>query len=219
MAADQHRLRVMVVEDHAFVRAAICHAIAGPDIEIVAEVATAAVALEEAVAVRPDLLLLDLSLPDRNGLQVLRELRERLPNTEIVVLTVSDTPHDIHEAVRSGASGYLTKDLDSAALRRAIDGIRFGELAMPRKIAAEAMKELREDWARARDGSGDQLTYREEEVLRLIADGLTDRQIAECIGVSRRTAEAHVASILHKLGVRNRAQAARRYAEAENGSA
>jgi DNA-binding CsgD family transcriptional regulator len=78
------------------------------------------------------------------------------------------------------------------------------------------MRELRDDWARARDGSGEKLTYREEEVLRLIADGLTDRQIAECIGVSRRTAEAHVGSILHKLGVRNRAQAARRFAEAEN---
>jgi DNA-binding NarL/FixJ family response regulator len=209
----------MVVEDHAFVRTAICHTIAGPGIDIVAEAATAALALDQAVAIRPDILLLDLSLPDRNGLQVLRELRERLPHTEIIVLTVSDSPRDIHEAVRSGASGYLTKDLGSAALRRAIDGIRYGELAMPRRIAAEAMRELREDWARARDGSGEQLTYREEEVLRLIADGLTDRQIAECIGVSRRTAEAHVGSILHKLRVRNRAQAARRFAEAENGSA
>ena len=213
MATDRGPLRVMVVDDHGFVRAAIGHAIASPALEIVAEAGTAADALVRAVEVRPDVLLLDLGLPDSSGLHVLRELRDRLPDTQIVMLTVSDAPRDIHEAVRSGASGYLTKNLDAPALRRAIEGIRDGQLAMPRTVAAEAMRELREDWARARDGSGERLTYREEEVLRLVGDGLTDRKIADCLGVSKRTAEAHVSNILRKLGVRNRAQAARYYGE------
>jgi len=213
MPADGVPLRVMVVDDHALVRAAIRQAISSPGIEVVAEAATAAEALETAPEARPDVLLLDLGLPDRNGLQVLRELRERLPCTQVVVLTVSGSPRDVHEAVRSGAAGYLTKDLDPAALFRAIDGIRHGQLAMSRTIAAMAIRELRQDWARARNGFDDCLTVREEEVLRLVADGLTDRQIAARLGVSRRTAEAHVGHILHKLGARTRAQAVGRFAE------
>jgi DNA-binding NarL/FixJ family response regulator len=213
MLADDVPLRVMVVDDHALVRAAIRQAISSPGIEVVAEAATAAAALETAPEVRPDVLLLDLGLPDRSGLQVLRELRDRLPDTKVVVLTVSGSPRDVHEAVRVGAAGYLTKDLDPAALLRAIDGIRHGQLAMSRSIAAEAIRELREDCIRANHAPGDCLTLREEEVLRLVADGLTDRQIAVSLGVSRRTAEAHVGHILHKLGARNRAQAVGRYAE------
>ena len=213
MHADAAPLRVMVVDDHALVRAAIRQAISCPSIQVVAEAATAAAALETAPEVEPDVLLLDLGLPDRNGLQVLRELRDRLPCTQVVVLTVSGSPRDVHEAVRAGAAGYLTKDLDPPALFRAIDGIRHGELAMSRSIAAEAIRELREEGVRANHAPGDCLTLREGEVLRLMADGLTDRQIAARLGVSRRTAEAHVGHILHKLGARNRAQAVGRFAE------
>lgn len=213
MLADDVPLRVMVVDDHALVRAAIRQAITSPGIEVVAEAATAAAALETAPGARPDVLLLDLGLPDRNGLQLLRELRERLPSTQIVVLTVSGSPRDVHEAVRSGAAGYLTKDLDPAALFRAIDGVRRGQLAMSRAIATEALRELRGDWERASHGCDDRLTFREEEVLQLVADGLTDREIASRLGVSKRTAEAHVGHILRKLGVRNRARAARLFAE------
>lgn len=212
MLADGVPLRVMVVDDHALVRAAIRQAITSLGIDVVAEAATAAATLEMAPDVAPDVLLLDLGLPDRSGLQVLRELHDRLPCTQVVVLTVSGSPRDIHEAVRAGAAGYLTKDLDPPALFRAIDGIRHGQLAMSRTIAAAAIRELREDWVRARSGA-DCLTLREDEVLRLMADGLTDRQIAARLGVSRRTAEAHVGHILHKLGARNRAQAVGRYAE------
>lgn len=213
MHRDAAPLRVMVVDDHALVRAAIRQAITSPGIDVVAEAATAATTLETAPDVAPDVLLLDLGLPDRSGLEVLRELRDRLPRTKVVVLTVSGSARDVREAVRAGAAGYLTKDLDPAALFRAIDGIRRGELPMSRAIAAEAIRELREDAMRARNGSVDGLTAREDEVLRLMADGLTDRQIAARLGISRRTAEAHVGHVLHKLGARNRAQAVGRYAE------
>lgn len=213
MLADAAPLRVMVVDDHALVRAAIRGAVTSPGIDVVAEAATAAATLEIAPEVAPDVLLLDLGLPDRSGLEVLRELRDRLPRTQVVVLTVSGSARDVREAVRAGAAGYLTKDLDPAALFRAIDGIRRGELAMSRAVAATAIRGLREDAIRARNGSGDCLTTREEEVLGLMADGLTDRQIGARLGISRRTAEAHVGHVLHKLGARNRAQAVGRCAE------
>jgi len=211
MHGDTARLRVMVVDDHPLVRAAIRQTLTSPGIDVVAEAATAAAALAMAPDVAPDVLLLDLGLPDRSGLQVLSELRERLPCTQVVVLTVSSSPRDIHEAVRAGAAGFLTKDLDPAALFRAIDGLRHGQLAMSRSVAAEVIGELREDCVRARRGSGDGLTLREEEVVHLMAEGLTDRQIAERLGVSRRTAETHVSHILHKLGARNRTQAVGRF--------
>ncbi len=200
-------LRVMVVDDHALVRAAIRQAIASPGIEVVAEAATAADMLAMAPDIRPDLLLLDLGLPDRNGLDLIRELCERLPHTLVVVLADSDSPRDVHDAVRSGAAGYLTKDLDPGALLRAVEGVRHGELAMSRTAAAAALRDLRDDWLHARNGSAERLTAREEEVLHLVGEGLTDREIAGRLGVSRRTAEAHVGHILRKLGVKNRAGA------------
>lgn len=213
MPANGGQLRVMVVDDHALVRAAVRQAIASPGIEVVAEAGTAAEALELAPALRPDVLLLDLGLPDTDGVTVLRALRDRIPGTKVVVLTVSAASRDIDEAVRAGAAGYLTKDLDPPALFRAVDGLRHGQLAMSRTVAAVALHDLREDWVRAARGCGDGLTPREEEVMRLMADGCTNRGIAARLGVSQRTAESHVAHILRKLGARNRAQAVRRYVD------
>jgi len=213
MQAEPGPLRVMLVDDHALVRAAVRQAISSPGIEVVAEAATGHRALEQAIGIRPDVLLLDIGLPDVNGLDLLRELCDRLDGTQIVVLTVSSSARDIRDAVRAGAAGYLTKDLDPPALRRAVEGIAHGELAMPRTIAAEAIRLLREDVSPDRERSTERLTRRERVVLRLIADGLKDREIAASLGVSRRTAEAHVGSILHKLGVPNRVCAARRYRE------
>ncbi len=207
MGANGFPLRVMVVDDHPLVRAAIRQAISSAGIEVVADAGTVAETLETAPQVRPDVILLDLGLPDGSGLQLVRDLRQRLPEAQVVVLSVSGASQDVHDAVRSGAAGYLTKDIQPQALLRAIDGIRRGQLAMSRTIAAEALRQLRDDWVHARNGSMD-LTAREEEVLRLVADGLTDREIAARLGVSKRTAEAHVGHILRKLGARSRAHAA-----------
>lgn len=213
MATSGGPLRVMVVDDHPLVRAAVRQAITSAGVIVVAEAGTAADALDAAPKLKPDVLLLDLGLPDDSGLRVLRELRDRTPDTQVVILTISGAARDIEEAVRAGASGYLTKDLEPAALARAIDGLRHGELAMSRRTAAEAFHDLREDWSRAARGTQGQLSERESEVLRLMADGLTDREIGLRLGISRRTAEAHVAHILHKFEVRSRAQAVRRYLE------
>ena len=205
-------LRVMLVDDHALVRSAIRQAITAPDVEVVGEASTAEEALALAPTLRPDVMLLDLDLPGMSGSHLVRELAPRLPQTKIVMLTVSTSRRDLLDAMRHGARGYLTKDLSPDALLRSVRGIRRGDLPMSRIFAAHVVDEL----ARAtRRGSGttpdNGLSSREEEVLNLLADGLTDREIAENLQISPRTVETHVSNVLHKLGVRNRAEAARRY--------
>lgn len=208
------RLRVMLVDDHALVRSAIRQAISADDVEVVAEAGSGEEALSEAIAVRPDVILLDLDLPGMSGTHILRELVPRLPDTKIVMLTVSTSRRDLVDAVRLGAAGYLTKDLSPDALLRAVRGIRRGDLPMSRSFAAQALDELARTTRQvpaAGTGSDAGLSARETEVLRLLADGLTDREIAASLQISPRTVETHVSNVLHKLGVRNRAEAARRF--------
>lgn len=217
-------MRVMLVDDHALVRAAVRQALTAPDIEVVGEAATADEALLLAPELRPDLILLDINLPGSDGLRLLRELGPRLPDTRIVMLTVSASRRDLLEAMRSGAAGYLTKDLSPEALQRAVRGIRAGDLPMSRAMAAEVIQQLSGPGGRrsSAEPGGDPLaglSDREAEVLRHLADGLTDREIAERLGISPRTVETHVGSVLHKLGVKKRAQAARRYLESSEGGA
>jgi len=207
--------RVMLVDDHALVRSAVRQALAAEDLEIVGEAASADEALLLAPQLAPDVLLLDINLPGTDGLRLLRELAPRLPTTRIVMLTVSNDRRDLVEAVRSGAAGYLTKDLSPEALQRAVRGIRSGDLAMSRSMAADVIQHLAATTNRSTASSGaDQMagiSAREREVLALLAQGLTDREIGERLGISPRTVETHVGSLLSKLGVRNRAQAAARY--------
>jgi two-component system nitrate/nitrite response regulator NarL len=209
-------LRVMLVDDHVLVRSAVAQAIAAPDVELVAEAATAEDAFALALAVRPDLILLDIDLPGMNGLQMLEELGPRLPDTKIIMLTVSDSERDMIEAMARGAAGYLTKDLSPEALLRALRGAARGQLAMSRRFSARAVRHFVEAARKGRLAGGgiiEGLSPRENDVLRMLADGLTDREIATALIISPRTVETHVSNILHKLDVRKRAEAAQRYRE------
>jgi len=207
-------LRVLLVDDHALVRSAIRQALQAPDVEVVGEASTAEEAMAMASTLRPDLLLLDIDLPGLSGIEAVRELAPRLPDTKIVMLTASTDRRDLLTAVRHGAYGYLTKDLGGEALLRAVRGIRLGDLPMSRSHAATVVEHLARN-ARGATPESDELdqllSAREGEVLRLLADGLTDREIAGALAISPRTVESHVSSLLRKLGVRNRAEAAQRY--------
>jgi DNA-binding NarL/FixJ family response regulator len=211
----ERRIRVMIVDDHPLLRAAVSQAINAPDVVMVAEAGSAEEALESAPNVRPDVLLVDIAMPGMTGVQLVRELAPRLPDTVIVMLTVSGADRDVWEAISYGASGYLTKDLAPDALLRAVRGAYAGDLAMPRRLAARLVRRLAGKARHAEPASDDppseRLSRRERDVLRLVAQGLSDRQIAETLGISARTVATHVSSILHKLGVRNRAEAARLY--------
>jgi DNA-binding NarL/FixJ family response regulator len=206
-------MRVLLVDDHALVRSAIRQALQAPDIEVVGEASSAEEALKLAPMLRPDLLLLDIDLPGLSGIEAVRELAPRLPDTKIVMLTVSTDRRDLLGAVRHGAFGYLTKDLSGDALLRAVRGIRQGDLPMSRAHAATVVEHLSRGRASADDADdvGQLLSARESEVLRLLAEGMTDREIAAALAISPRTVESHVSSVLRKLDVRNRAEAALRY--------
>lgn len=207
-------MRVLLVDDHALVRSAIRQALEAPDVTVVGEARSAEEALEMAPRLRPDLVLLDIDLPGMTGIEAVREMAPRLPDTRIVMLTVSTDRRDLLDAVRHGAAGYLTKDLSGEALLRAVRGIRRGDLPMSRVHAALVVDHLART-GRSGASSGDEvgglLSAREQEVLRLLAEGMTDREIANALAISPRTVESHVSSVLRKLGVRNRAEAAQRY--------
>lgn len=207
-------MRVLLVDDHALVRSAIRQALEAPDVTVVGEARSAEEALEMAPRLRPDLVLMDIDLPGMTGIEAVRELAPRLPDARIVMLTVSTDRRDLLDAVRHGAAGYLTKDLSGDALLRAVRGIRRGDLPMSRVHAAVVVDHLARtgrSGLSAADEMGGLLSAREQEVLRLLAEGMTDREIAAALAISPRTVESHVSSVLRKLGVRNRAEAAQRY--------
>jgi DNA-binding NarL/FixJ family response regulator len=218
-ASAEGPMRVLLVDDHALVRSAIRQAITAPDVTVIGEATSAEEALRLAPDLRPDVILLDVDLPGMDGIQLVRELAPRLPDTKIVMLTVSTSHHNLLTAMRHGAAGYLTKDLSPDGLLRAVRGIRRGDLPMSRGFAAQVVHHFAEAARRpgAADGGGLEaagLSAREREVLRFLAEGLTDREIGEALTISPRTVETHVSNLLHKLGVRNRAEAARLYRDA-----
>lgn len=201
-------MRVMLVEDHPLVRSAIRQTLSVPGIEVIAEAGSAEEAMDLVRTVSPDVMLVDIDLPGMSGVHLVREIAPRLPDCKIVMLTGSTRSDDLIAAMRGGADGYLTKDLAPDALVRALFGIRDGDLPMPRRLAAQLVKQLLKPAPSASSGG---LSERELQVLGLVADGLTDRDIGRALGISPRTVGRHVGSILAKLGARNRSEAARRF--------
>jgi DNA-binding NarL/FixJ family response regulator len=214
MSGPAAALTVMIVDDHPLVRAAVARAIEGNGMTVVAEVGTADEALDLAPRLEPNILLLDIDLPDASGIQIVRELAPRLPATKIVMLTVSAADRDVADAMRYGAVGYLTKDVSPEALARSLRAAESGELVMPRQLAARLLAHMSfrgPHTSTVDHPSVEGLTPRERDVHRLLAEGLGDRDIAAALTISRRTVETHVSSILHKLGAQNRTEVAARY--------
>ncbi|HEX7122261.1 MAG TPA: response regulator transcription factor [Gemmatimonadaceae bacterium] len=195
-------IRIVLVDDHAIVRAGLRMVLqSAEEFEVVGEADSATAALDLIARVRPDLVLLDLNLPDGSGLDVAREVLARAPATRILVLSVHDDREFVREAVRIGAHGFLRKDTTPAELRRAIKAVHAGDAFFSPPVARRLTEVVRDELPQATAGL-EQLTGREREVLVRIAQGMLNKEIAGDLGISVRTVESHRDSLMRKLGLR-----------------
>jgi DNA-binding NarL/FixJ family response regulator len=203
-------LRIVLVDDHLLFRKGVAAVLAlRPEFQVVGEANDGLEALEVARATAPDLILMDLTMPRCSGLEATRLIKSELPQIKIIVLTVSDTDHDLFGAIKSGADGYLLKNIQPAQLFEMLEGLQRGEAPITGVLAARILKEFREPEKNAPPAKGaNALTARERQVLELLVQGLTNKQIAAALSVAEDTVRAHVRLILEKLHLQNRIQAA-----------
>jgi NarL family two-component system response regulator LiaR len=195
--------RVLITDDHGVVRQGLRMFLSlDPDFEVVGEASNGEEALAMARELGPDVVLMDLLMPVMDGISATEKIRAELPDVEVIALTSVLEDASVTGAVRAGAIGYLLKDTDSEELSRAIKAAAEGRVHLAPEAAARLMREVR-----APD-SPEALTDRETEVLRFLARGKANKQIASSLYVSEKTVKAHVSSILMKLGVQSRTQAA-----------
>lgn len=202
-------IRVLIADDHTLVRESLVSLLQGDgDMQVVAQAADGLETIEKAIATRPDVVVADISMPRLNGIEVVRRLREALPDTRVLVLTMHQEDEYVLQAVRVGAAGYMVKDSAASELLAAVRSLHAGR----GYFGPQAAKALAEQLQHPERDLGDpygQLTAREREVFHLIAEGLTTKEIARKLGISTKTGENHRARVLAKLGVRNTAELVR----------
>ena len=201
------RIRILIADDHAIVREGLRALIATePGLELVAEAAEGVEAVEKARATKPDVILLDMVMPRKDGLGAIGDIITENPEARILVLTSFAEDEKVFPAIKAGALGYLLKDSSPQELLQAIRNVYHGEASLHPTIARKLMRELNQP--RGLPPTTDPLTEREVEVLRLVAQGLTNDEIANKLVVSERTVRTHVSHILDKLHLANRTQMA-----------
>ena len=200
-------IRVMVVDDHSVVREGIRHVLGDPAAyTVVGEAGSAAEAMATVAAWAPDVVILDVSMPGGSGLHAVAELLERAPNARVLMLSVHDDAEYVLESVRAGAHGYLRKNSTPAELRSAVTALHAGESYYSPQLAGALANALRTRSAapppERAPSAAEVLTARERQILALVADGGTNREIGTRLGISTRTVEAHRDSLMRKLGIR-----------------
>ncbi len=205
-------LRVMVVDDHPMWRDAVTRDLESAGVEVVATAATGTQALTRARATRPQVVVLDLQIPEPNGVEVTATLVAEDPSVRVLILSASGEHSDVLEAVKAGATGYLVKSASSAELLNAVRRVGVGDTVFTPGLAGLVLGEYRR-LAEGTDASVDaklpRLSERETQVLQLVAKGLSYRQIAERLVLSHRTVQNHVQNTLRKLQLHNRVQLVR----------
>ena len=205
------RLKVLVVDDHALFRRGLQMVLKQEgDIEVVGEAADGNEAVEKAQETMPDVILMDVRMPHRSGIEATQQIKDLLPHVKILMLTISDEEADLYEAIKAGASGYLLKEISIDEVAEAIRSVSAGQSRLSPSMAAKLLQEfaaMSKRAAEARQLPAPRLTDREMEVLRLVAQGLNNRDIAKELFISENTVKNHIRNILEKLHLHSRMEA------------
>jgi DNA-binding NarL/FixJ family response regulator len=216
MAMD--KTRVLLVDDQEIVRQGLATILRyEPGIEVVGEAADGHQAIAQALQLQPDVILMDIKMPRLGGIPATREIRKQLPQTEVIILTTYETDDLVFDGIKAGASGYLLKDVSSEVLVGAIEGVQRGEAQLDPKVASKVLSEfkrlLAEPAPRRKLRPEEEeliltpLTQREEEVLQLLAEGLSNKEIAARLYLTEGTVKNHISNILDKLQANDRTHA------------
>jgi DNA-binding NarL/FixJ family response regulator len=199
-------MRVLVADDHSLFRDGLVSLLEAAGYEIAAQVGDGQEALIQAKRTKPDLILLDLSMPRLNGLEALPQLLEIVPEAKIVILTISEEDDDLLKVIQAGAHGYLEKNLSADDFLELLGGVERGEAALTGRTAARLMAKLAENRSPIKTVT-EYLTARELELLELVGEGFSNRAISESLSISTNTVKYHLKNIFQKLGAQNRAEA------------
>jgi DNA-binding NarL/FixJ family response regulator len=199
-------VRVLIADDHGIVRSGLRMLLEQQgDIEVIAEASDGATARDIAIRERPDLAILDVKMPKLTGLQATREIREQAPNVAVLILSMYDDERYLFEALKAGASGYVLKTQADVDLLAAVRAVERGEPF----LTPEAQRALIKDVLGQGSGRTDELTPREQEVVKLVAEAHTNKEIAEILHLSEKTVENHRSNAMRKLGMRDRVELVR----------
>jgi DNA-binding NarL/FixJ family response regulator len=206
-------IRTMIVDDHALFRRGLEMVLdEEPDIELVGQASDGTEAVEKAAESVPDVVLMDIRMPRSNGIEACRAMKEAAPSAKIVILTISDEEEDLFEAIRAGASGYLLKDIPLDEVADTVRAVHGGQSLINPSMAGKLLTEFatlakRDDGERAQELPAPRLTEREMQVLKLVARGMNNRDIAKELFISENTVKNHVRNILEKLQIHSRMEA------------
>jgi DNA-binding NarL/FixJ family response regulator len=204
-------LRVVICDDHALFRRGLEMVLENePDIEVVGEATDGIQAVEKAQELMPDVILMDVRMPKRSGIEATQQIKELLPHVKILVLTISDEEADLYDSIKAGAAGYLLKEISTDEVADAIRSVWAGHSRISPAMASKLLTEFQAMTKRADDRqqiAPPRLTDRELEVLRLVAKGLNNRDIAKNLYISENTVKNHIRNILEKLQLHSRMEA------------
>ncbi len=203
--SDPTPIRLLLADDHKMLREGLRRSMVERGFDVIGEARDGAEAVELAASLRPDVILMDVSMPEIDGVEATRQIRERQSDVFIVMLTMHADQDVLADAIRAGANGYLVKDCSTDEIASAIETVAGGETALSPRLAASMLAEVRRQEDQAEQTRV--ITKREEEVLQHIADGCSTPEVAERLYISQKTVKNHLASIYQKLDARDRTQA------------